>query len=46
MPAYFDLIRLEREIGERLERDVQIATAPLTKPRFKRNVEKDLVSVF
>lgn len=44
--SLFDLMRIERELTVHLARDVQIATAPLTKPRFKRNVEKDLVSVF
>jgi hypothetical protein len=40
------LVRLEREIGELLGRDVQILPEPAENPRLRASVERDRVRIF
>jgi len=44
--SYFDLIKLERELGEAMRRRIQITTLPIGRPRFRSSVEQDLIHVF
>ncbi len=44
--SYFDLIKIERELGQAIQRKIQITTVPIKRPRFRLDVERDLIHVF
>lgn len=44
--SLFDWMRIEEELGGVLKKPVQIATRPIRRERFKRNVERDRIDVF
>jgi predicted nucleotidyltransferase len=44
--SLLDLVRLERELGELLSREVQILPEPIRKERLRANVERDRIRAF
>jgi hypothetical protein len=44
--SLLDLVRLERELGELLGREVQILPEPIRKERLRNNVARDRVRAF
>ena len=44
--SLLDLVRLERELGELLGREVQILPEPIRKERLRKNVDQDRIRAF
>lgn len=44
--SLFDLVKWKRELSGALKMDVQIITAPVTKPRLREAVERDAIYAF
>jgi predicted nucleotidyltransferase len=44
--SLLDLVRLERELGELLGREVQILPEPIRKERLRKNVDQDCIRAF
>jgi hypothetical protein len=44
--SLLDVVRLERELGELLGREVQILPEPIRKERLRKNVDQDRIRAF
>jgi predicted nucleotidyltransferase len=43
--SLIDLVRLERRLGERLNKTVQVTTSPVRRERLKKSIDADRVDV-